>query len=444
MGQLTEGVMGLATTSKIEELPIAPSPSEGVLRVWVIGGTQYHQQSLGQLLGRHFACSALEFCQHLPASFSSAPDLLIIDQEFWGQPLPEHDGAVLWLLTADHWDIHCWPQSPDSSKQEDFMHKPIDARELLTRTHRLIQSRLHYQHLQAQNQSLESRIAERTAALTLALENLQKTQLQVVQNEKLSSMGQLLAGIAHEMNNPLSAILNGADLLRESTDAVLEHLSLYRRYYPQPVEAIALHAEMSDLEYLIEDLPPLLQSLQTASERLRQMTSSLRTFSRADADHRVPFSIHDGLDSTLMLLRHRLKSVGSKPKIDVIRDYGCIPIYRCYAGQLNQVFMNLLANAIDALEECGIAAPCIWVSTGVDDATLAIGIRDNARGIAPEVLQRIFEPLFTTKSVGKGTGLGLAISKQIIEERHGGTLTCCSSPEGTEFTVRLPLNGHDD
>ncbi|NJK33697.1 MAG: GHKL domain-containing protein [Oscillatoriales cyanobacterium SM2_2_1] len=426
------------SVSPIHHLP------EGALLIWVIGGSTYHHQSMVQLLGRHFSNSEIEVWAQLPPEVSYIPDLVIIDQEFWGCPLPDDDFAILWLLTADHWDVHCWHQTPSPSRQVDFIHKPIDSRELLMRAQRLLQSRYHCQTLQAQNQNLEHSIQERTNALTLALENLQRTQLQVVQNEKLSSMGQLLAGIAHEMNNPLSAILNGADLLRESSDAVLEHLSLYRQFYPDPVEAIALHAEVSDLDYLIEDIPPLLQSLQTASERLRQMTSSLRTFSRADADRRVPFQVHEGIDSTLMLLRHRLKSVGSKPRIDVIRDYSDIPSYHCYAGQLNQVFMNLLANAIDALEENGIPDPCIWISTRVNAEDVVICIRDNARGISPEVLARIFEPLFTTKSVGKGTGLGLAICKQIIEERHGGALTCSSSSLGTEFTIRLPLDSNDD
>lgn len=339
----------------------------------------------------------------------------------------------------------------------DYITKPFQQEEVIARVNLHLKLSSLNKTIAEQNQHLEQQVIERTAALTQALETLQRSQLQLVQSEKMSSIGQLMAGIAHEINNPLGFISGNLSLAQEGFADLINHMQLYQAEFPELSEKILDHAESIDLEFLLTDLPNLTKSLRIGCDRIKDISTSLRTFSRSDTAHRVSFKIQDGLESTLMLLRHRLKSVDQRPEIHIVREYGDLPLVDCYAGQLNQVFMNLLANAIDALHSAGYKAsmvkqgdtkqPTIWVKTEWihGDSELVdkvrIGIRDNGLGIPVDLQSKIFESLFTTKPVGEGTGLGLSISRQIVEETHRGKLTLTStSSEGTEFVIELPVH----
>ena len=282
------------------------------------------------------------------------------------------------------------------------------------------------------------------------LQDLQEAQLQIVQSEKMSALGNLVAGVAHEMNNPLGFISASLEQAKPTFDDIIEHLKLYQENFPNKSEEILDHAEEIDLEYSLEDLPKMIDSMSMACDRLKNISTSLRTFSRADKDYKVPFNIHEGIESTILILKHRLKANEQRPAIEVITNYGNLPLVECFPGQLNQVFMNLLANAIDALEESNIgrsfaeiqALPNrITITTSVEDKNVKITISDNGKGMNEEVKQKIFDHLFTTKGVGKGTGLGLAIAKSIVVEKHGGAIAVDSTlTQGTEFTIQLPIH----
>jgi signal transduction histidine kinase len=295
-------------------------------------------------------------------------------------------------------------------------------------------------------------IEEQSIKLTQALETLQNTQLQLVQSEKMSALGNLVAGIAHEINNPIGFVAGNLKMAREYVGDLFELIELYQQYYPNPEPQIEQQIEEIDLEYLRDDLPKLFNSLKIGSERIRNISTSLRTFSRGDTEHKIPFNIHEGIDSTLLILRHRLKASESHPAINIIKNYADLPLINCYSGQLNQVFMNLLANAIDALEESNQERSFeeiednlnqieITTSLTADKKSVAIKIADNGLGISEELQQRIFDNLFTTKAVGKGTGLGLSIARQIIVEKHEGSLNFNSEiGKGTEFVIEIPIN----
>ncbi|MEG4321684.1 MULTISPECIES: AAA family ATPase [unclassified Microcoleus] len=287
--------------------------------------------------------------------------------------------------------------------------------------------------------------------LERSLLDLQQAQLQLVQSEKMSALGNLVAGVAHEINNPVGFINGNIDEATTTINDVINHLKLYQEKLPNPGEEIEQDAEDIDLEYALADLPKMLSSMKVGCDRIRGISTSLRTFSRADKDYKVPFNIHDGIDSTILILKHRLKANEHRPAIEVVTDYGNLPQIECFPGQLNQVFMNLLSNAIDALDESSQgrsfdrieANPnCIRVRSGLEgDRHIKITIADNGAGMTEEVKQRIFDHLFTTKAVGKGTGLGLAIARQIVVETHGGKLSCNSAVgEGTEFAIVLPVS----
>jgi signal transduction histidine kinase len=323
--------------------------------------------------------------------------------------------------------------------------------------------------LTQQNRALQqSEARERAKAMELeqTLIRLQRTQAQLVQTEKMSSLGQLVAGVAHEINNPVSFITGNINYAKDYIQDLLHVLSLYREHYPQPVAAIQAEVEKIDLDFLMQDLPKLLRSMQVGADRIHQIVLSLRNFSRHDEAQMKPVDIHEGIENTLLILQNRLKAKGGKPEIQTIEEYGKLPLVECHAGQLNQVFMNLIGNAIDALEKeresdyCqtpservggGIRQgdalrqeawlPCIWIRTKVKaDNRIAIYITDNGEGMTEEVQQKLFNPFFTTKPVGKGTGLGLSISYQIVVEKHGGELHCSSAPgQGTQFAIELPI-----
>jgi len=296
-----------------------------------------------------------------------------------------------------------------------------------------------YQQSQAYAQELER-----------SIKDLQQAQLQLVQSEKMSALGNLVAGVAHEINNPVGFINGNIEEATTTIKDVIDHLKLYQEKLPNPGDEIEQDAEDIDLEYALEDLPKMLSSMKVGCDRIRGISTSLRTFSRADKDYKVPFNIHEGIESTILILKHRLKANEHRPAIEVVTDYGNLPKIECFPGQLNQVFMNLLANAIDALEESNQgrsfealkANPhSITVRTSQsDDRHIKIQIADNGAGMTEAVKQQIFDHLFTTKAVGKGTGLGLAIARQIVVETHGGTINVNSTlGGGSEFEIVLPI-----
>jgi signal transduction histidine kinase len=306
----------------------------------------------------------------------------------------------------------------------------------------------------------EAQLREKATQLEHTLHELQETQTQLIQTEKMSSLGLLVAGIAHEINNPVSFIYGNIPHATQYTQDLLHLIDLYRQEYPQPTSIIQAEEQSIDLDFLSEDLPKLMNSMQLGAERIRQIVLSLRNFSRLDKAAREPVDLHQGIDNTLLLLQHRVKAKAGRPKIEIVKEYGELPLVECYAGQMNQVFMNILSNAIDALEELNVershveglsnnvqptkdqtATPCIRICTQLkDDNTVLIRMADNGPGMTAQVQQQIFDPFFTTKSVGQGTGLGLSISYQIIVDKHGGQLKCVSTPgEGTEFWIELPV-----
>ncbi|WP_017660645.1 trifunctional serine/threonine-protein kinase/ATP-binding protein/sensor histidine kinase [Baaleninema simplex] len=296
----------------------------------------------------------------------------------------------------------------------------------------------------------ERRERERSQELEQLVRELDRAQLQLIQGEKMSALGQLVAGIAHEINNPIGFIVGNLTLADNYIKDLSDYLQLYRDRFPDPGQEFEDRAEEIDLEYLLEDAPKLMSSMQMGIDRIRQISKALRTFSRTDTDKPVRTNLHDNLRSALLILKHRLKANDARPEIQAIERYGEIPEVECYAGQLNQVFTNLIANAIDAIEEAcqnrsyqELKESPHWIAIETelseDGERVFVRIADNGIGMSEEVRSNMFERQFTTKPVGKGTGLGLSISRQIIVEKHGGAIACHSElGKGTTFEMELP------
>ncbi len=329
--------------------------------------------------------------------------------------------------------------------------------EFLSTIARDIRDRLH----------IEAQLRQQASDLAQTLQELQRTQAQMIQAEKMSSLGQLVAGVAHEINNPVNFIHGNLSHLEEHTQDLLRLIHSYQlsnmaefqnhscspaacpspdkeTSYPKHSVALPSLSQEIDLEYIQKDLPKILNSMKVGTQRIRQIVLSLRTFSRMDEAEFKAVDIHEGIDSTLMILQHRLNKKPEFPEINVIKNYGNLPLVECYAGQLNQVFMNILANAIDALEkrtDNEISLPTITIHTMLIDANwVKIAIADNALGMPEQIKKQVFNPFFTTKPVGKGTGMGMSISYQIITEKHAGKLECYSTPgQGTEFVIKIPI-----
>lgn len=290
----------------------------------------------------------------------------------------------------------------------------------------------------------------RSQELQEAFNNLQMMQTKLVQSEKMSALGMLVAGIAHEINNPVSFIHGNIEHAHNYAQNLIDLLNLYREIYSKPDSKITHLIEELEIDFVIEDLFKILKSMQVGSNRIRKIVSGLRTFSRLDEADYKEADLHDGLESTLMLLQNRLRGYGHLPSITVIKNYGKLPKIPCFSGQLNQVFMNILGNAIDAIDELyekreqhqesPVGGEITICTSMINSQWLKIAIADNGLGMPEEIRSKIFDPFFTTKSIGKGTGMGLSISYQIIVENHGGTLECLSNVgKGTKFVIGIPV-----
>ncbi|MGE5656391.1 MAG: ATP-binding protein [Actinomycetota bacterium] len=310
--------------------------------------------------------------------------------------------------------------------------------------------RFEKQQLKKANELLEYRVQERTAALSATLEQLQKSQLQLIQSEKMSALGSLVAGVAHEINNPVNFIYGNITHANEYVDGLLKLIQLYQKHSSHPHPEVENYAQAIDVEFLAEDLLKILGSIRMGADRIRKIVLSLRNFSHLERSEFQQVDIHEGIDSTLLILQHRLKGSDHCSGVQVIKEYGALPLVECYVGQLNQVFMNILSNALDALEDrekqCNQltlqqSPSQIIITTQLQSKDrIRISVTDNGLGIPKEIQQRIFDPFFTTKPVGKGTGMGMSISYQIITERHQGLIWCESMPtKGTKFCIEIPI-----
>ena len=355
----------------------------------------------------------------------------------------------------------------------DFLPKPLDFNDLeitikrtLEHVIELRENRRYRQQKQEELRRSERYAQEQTQQLEEALMLLQKAQAQMIQDEKMSSLEQLVAGVAHEINNPVNFIYGNLSHAGDYTQNLLNLLNLYAKHYPNPDREIQAEIEAIDLEFLNEDLPRLLASMKLGADRIRNLVRNLRNFSRVNEAEMKLVDIHEGIDSTLLILHNRLKASANDPGIKVIKEYGNLPQIECYAGQLNQVFMNLIAHEIDALEsengtrriehgeqeyhwlktQCPLALgicqiPTIRIRTEVINRDwVSIRIADNGVGMSEEVCSKLFEPLGAKKPVEQSTGIGLSISHQIVVEKHGGILKCISAPDqGAEFVIEIPV-----
>ncbi len=308
-----------------------------------------------------------------------------------------------------------------------------------------LENALLYNTLEQKVEKRTQELNEKNQRLAQTLKELKQTQTKLIQTEKMSSLGQLVAGIAHEINNPVNFIYGNLDYTEEYTEDLLTVIQTYQHNYPEPVSEVIDIVEDVELDFLVADLPKLLKSMKVGANRIKEIVESLRNFSRLDESEVKNVDLHEGIDSTLMILQNNIKAKPHELEIKVVKNYSKLPKIKCYPGELNQVFMNIISNAVYALQamrkESNNLPPQITITTEIETTNkVVIRIADNGIGMSEAVQKRIFDPFYTTKPVGKGTGLGLAISYQIIVERHGGELECISTPgKGTEFMIKIPL-----
>ncbi|BAZ08169.1 response regulator receiver signal transduction histidine kinase [Calothrix sp. NIES-3974] len=328
----------------------------------------------------------------------------------------------------------------------DYITKPFHQDEVVARIELQLKIRRLHLELEQEKQNLEQRVRERTAELMMALEELQKTQLQLVQNEKIFSLGEVFAGVAHEVNNPIGLISTNIYHANQYTHDLIHLVKTYRQKFNQSDPEIQELIENIDLDHIMEDLPKLISSMKLGSDRIHGIMQSVRNFSRHDGNKKKAVDIHEGIETTLMILQYRLKAQTNRPPIQVIKDYGSLPLVTCYSGQINQVFLNIITNAIDAIDAVEekfahrelANSPQIKITTGLDRENVIIKIADNGKGIPAEIQDKIFQPFFTTKR-DKLTGVGLSISQEIITKNHQGQIFHTCTEKWTEFTLLLPL-----
>ncbi|MEO0808594.1 MAG: ATP-binding protein [Cyanobacteria bacterium J06643_4] len=457
-------------TVDIDRQPMEPDEAmsdDSKVKVLLIDDQVMVAESISRLLTANAPDIEFYYCsdvqQAIPIAIEVQPTVILQDLI-----MPDTDGLMLVTFFRANEVTQAIPvivlstKNDSMSKAEafatganDYLVKLPDPIEFVARVRyhsaaytNLLKSQAAEQTL-AYNRELEKRVAERTAELESALESLKQTQAQLIQDEKMASLGQLIAGVAHEINNPINFIAGNLKHSQMYANDLLYLISLYQREYPQPTDIIQEELDDLNLDFLSEDFTKLMSSLSIGTDRIRNIVLSLRNFSRLDEAEMHAVDIHDGIDSTLMILSSKLKS------ITVIKDYGECPQVECFPSQLNQVFMNILANAADALmettKEISREEPKassshnsqsleISIKTElVQDEFVQISIADNGPGIPEETLSKIFEAFFTTKPVGLGTGLGLSISYQIVTQRHRGLLECFSTlGEGTQFVIKIP------
>lgn len=452
----------------------APPDNDATVKVLLIDDQPLVAESISRLLTdapdiEFYYCSDVQ--QAIPMATEIEPTVILQDLV-----MPDTDGLMLVKffratpITQQIPVIVLSTQEDSAIKAEafatganDYLVKIPDAIEFVARLRyhsaaytNLLKSQAAAQSL-AYSKELERRVAERTAELETALVSLKQAQTQLIQEEKMASLGQLMAGVAHEINNPVNFIYGNLKPAKQYAQDLLHIIELYQEEYPQPTASIRTEIDDLDLAFLAEDFPKLLASLQMGTERIHEIVLSLRNFARLDEADMQQVSIHDGIESTLLILSSKLKS------INIVKNYGDCPLVECLPGQLNQVFMNIISNAADALMETQEGAGTKEKETQnkesestqqkrqqqleinihtqlLKDNHIQIGISDNGPGIPEDTLNKIFDPFFTTKPVGLGTGLGLSISYQIVTERHQGRLECHSQiGQGTSFIIEIPV-----
>ncbi len=342
----------------------------------------------------------------------------------------------------------------------DYITKPFQIEEVVVRVENQLKLRQAQQMLSEQNVRLEQEICdrqkiqvaleEREAELKKALQEVQTTQLQLIQHEKMASLGKLVAGIAHEINNPISFIYGNVNYANDYFQNLVNVIKVYQKSYPEPVESVKKIVDDIDLDFVIDDLHKLMSSMQNGVERIHAIVLGLRIFSRLDEAAIKSVDIHEGLDSTLLILHHRFQPKENRPEIQVIKTYDVLPKVTCYSGQMNQVFLHLIENAIDALDSQPFDPnsqeshiPRLEIRTKLlQNNYIQVSVTDNGIGIPEEIRNRIFDPFFTTKPVGKATGLGLSLCYQIVVEQHNGKLKYEPLPNGgSQFVVEIPVWG---
>lgn len=369
-----------------------------------------------------------------------------------GQMIPDQEQGIMFFLCSV-WVTETNALSKFGLKLKDFaIHDPIidflfllqgqntaleDTKKLtveLTQKQEQLKQALTIQEVLAQTAEAQAQKLEQ------CLLELQRTQSQLIQTEKMSSLGQLVAGIAHEINNPVNFIQGNLDYIEEYTQSLLSLLSLYQKYFPSHPEIEAFTKEL-DLEYIVQDLFKILSSMKLGAIRIRDIVLSLRTFSRLDEAEIKTVDIHEGINSTLLILSHKFQNKINYSGIDIIKHYGDLPLTECYASELNQAFLNIITNAIDVFQNnITLDSATIIIKTWLDSDLVCISIKDNGIGIDEKLQDKVFDPFFTTKPVGQGTGLGLSICYQIVVDRHHGQLDCISKPgQGAEFIIKIPL-----